>query len=200
MQLDISRICVPTDFSEAADHAVHYAASLAKLFQADLHLLHVLEHTGQLAIHPDFTHAGEITRDYFKQLEATAEANDEGDSEAGTDAVKDAPGGLRSKAGQFTALLQSMHADAVEQIGTVGKHWWSDLEVHRDIRSGHPVREINHYVEAREIDLVVIGSQGHSKLATMLLGSVTERVVQTCGCPVLVVRYPEHRYSLVKGE
>ncbi|MGB0598108.1 MAG: universal stress protein [Rubripirellula sp.] len=44
LRLKIARICVPTDFSAAADHAVHYAAALARSFGADMHLLHVIEH------------------------------------------------------------------------------------------------------------------------------------------------------------
>jgi nucleotide-binding universal stress UspA family protein len=68
MQLLIKRICVPTDFSEAADYAVHYAAALAQNHNAVLHLLHVLEHAGPLVHHPDFTGDGEVARAYFNQL------------------------------------------------------------------------------------------------------------------------------------
>lgn len=187
MRLNISRICVPTDFSAPADHAVRYAALLARMFTAQLHLMHVLEHSGQLALHPDFTGSGSQTRAYLKQLEAAAEQ---------APATAGEPQAV-GQSGQYSELLRSIAAQATERIDQVGEPWWSGLDVQRNVRYGHPVKEINHYVEAKEIELVVIGSHGHSKLATVVLGSVTERVVQTCGCPVLVVR-PEHRFEQVE--
>ena len=41
--LSISRILVPTDFSEPSDEALQYAKGLAEKFNASLHVLHVLE-------------------------------------------------------------------------------------------------------------------------------------------------------------
>ena len=39
----IKSIVVPTDFSEASSHALDYALSLAKTFQAKIYLMHVYE-------------------------------------------------------------------------------------------------------------------------------------------------------------
>jgi nucleotide-binding universal stress UspA family protein len=39
----IERILLPTDFSEYSSHAVPYACALADEYQAELHVLHVLE-------------------------------------------------------------------------------------------------------------------------------------------------------------
>ena len=55
MQVEISRICTPTDFSETADHAVRYGAALAEQFGAELHLLHVLDDIRDVVMHPDMT-------------------------------------------------------------------------------------------------------------------------------------------------
>jgi len=186
MRLAIQRICVPTDFSRAADHAVHFAAAMANSYGASLHLLHVIEHAGPLVHHPDFTGGGELARDYFNRLErAVADVEEKLDSEEGI------------RARDVSELIKSLEAGAVEQMETVGKPWWEGLEVHRDIRYGHAVKEITHYVEKQSIDLVVMGTHGHSKLASMLLGSVTERVVRLCACPVTVVRHPEHAYQVL---
>lgn len=193
MRLKISRICIPTDFSRAADHAVRYAAALARSFEADLHLLHVLEHSGQLALHPDFTRAGEQTRDYLKQMEQAAAELPES-----TDAPQAESTGNVGPAGQYAELMRAVEAGAIKRIESADEHWWSGLNVVRDVRYGHPVKEINDYVANRQIDLVVIGSHGHSKLASLLLGSVTERVVKTCGCPVVVVRHPEHHFEVIE--
>jgi nucleotide-binding universal stress UspA family protein len=43
MRIELNRICVPTDFSEQADHALKYAVTLAERFGATLHLLHVVQ-------------------------------------------------------------------------------------------------------------------------------------------------------------
>lgn len=42
--MEIKKILCPVDFSESLELAVKYAASLASLFGAKLHLLHVVEH------------------------------------------------------------------------------------------------------------------------------------------------------------
>jgi nucleotide-binding universal stress UspA family protein len=199
MRLKIDRICVPTDFSPAADHAVHYAAALARTYGSELHLLHVVEHSGQLALHPDFTSRGESTRVYLKQLEeAVTEAEAASYAATTGEAVTADEAKETSDAEVLSQLFERMRSGATEQMEAMGNHWWADLVVHRDIRSGNPAKEINHYVEVRGIDLVVIGSHGHSMLASVLLGSVTDRVVRTCGCPVTVIRHPEHRYQIVE--
>ena len=186
MRLQIQRICVPTDFSAAADHAVHYAAAIAHQHGAALHLLHVIEHAGPLVHHPDFTSDGEVARSYFNRLEqAVTEAEEKLDSE-GDDSEH-----------EVSELIRSLETGAVEQFESVGQDWWTGLDVQRDIRYGHAVKEILHYVKIRDLDLVVMGTHGHSRLATVLLGSVTERLVRTCTCPVTVVRHPEHQYNLV---
>jgi nucleotide-binding universal stress UspA family protein len=41
--ISIQRILLPTDFSEYSAHAVPYACALADEYQAELHVLHVLE-------------------------------------------------------------------------------------------------------------------------------------------------------------
>lgn len=40
--MTLNRILAPTDFSETAQHAFEYARELAKSFEAEIHLLHVV--------------------------------------------------------------------------------------------------------------------------------------------------------------
>jgi nucleotide-binding universal stress UspA family protein len=42
------------------------------------------------------------------------------------------------------------------------------------------------------VDLIVIGTHGHTGLAHVLLGSVAEKVVRKAPCPVLTVRPAQH--------
>src|SRR5688572_1191603 len=41
--IDLRRILAPTDFSEHSRHALMYAVAFAERFEAELHLLHVLQ-------------------------------------------------------------------------------------------------------------------------------------------------------------
>jgi nucleotide-binding universal stress UspA family protein len=66
--IKISRILVPTDFSELANLAVDYGAAIAEQFQAELHLLNVIDDyfvttgEGQLVL-PD-------RNEYLRELKA----------------------------------------------------------------------------------------------------------------------------------
>jgi nucleotide-binding universal stress UspA family protein len=53
---------------------------------------------------------------------------------------------------------------------------------------GLPFREIVRYAEARQVDLIVMGTQGLSGLGHLIMGSTAERVVRTAPCPVLSIR------------
>lgn len=61
---------------------------------------------------------------------------------------------------------------------------------------GTPFVEIIRYAREQSIDLIVMGTHGHSALAAMLLGSVAERVVRKASCPVLTVRHPEYKFEM----
>jgi nucleotide-binding universal stress UspA family protein len=56
------------------------------------------------------------------------------------------------------------------------------------VEQGVDYAEIIRRAEAWSADLLVVGSQGHTGLPRLLLGSVAERVVRYASCPVLVVR------------
>ncbi len=54
--------------------------------------------------------------------------------------------------------------------------------------SGEVVEEILKLAREMPADAVVVGTRGHARLASMLLGSVADRVVRQAPCPVMVVR------------
>lgn len=68
------------------------------------------------------------------------------------------------------------------------------LKVFKEVREGTPFFEIIRYAREKDIDLIVLGTHGHSGLAHVLLGSVTDKVVRKAPCPVLTVRHPEHEF------
>jgi nucleotide-binding universal stress UspA family protein len=57
-----------------------------------------------------------------------------------------------------------------------------------EVQRGTPWVQIVRLAEEGEFDLVVMGTRGHSELATFLLGSVASRVIRKAPCPVMTVR------------
>jgi nucleotide-binding universal stress UspA family protein len=62
------------------------------------------------------------------------------------------------------------------------------LHPEKKIRSGEPAREIGDLARAECMDLVIIGQIGRDGLRRVLIGSVTEQVIEHAPCPVLVVK------------
>jgi nucleotide-binding universal stress UspA family protein len=62
------------------------------------------------------------------------------------------------------------------------------------LSSDRPAVAIARYAKDAKIELIVIGTRGHGRLWRLLLGSMTERIVERAPCPVLVVRHPEHEF------
>jgi len=58
----------------------------------------------------------------------------------------------------------------------------------RQILRGDPAAAIEEYIESRNVDLVVMGTERRSGVERLVLGSVTERVVASAPVPVLTVR------------
>ena len=62
------------------------------------------------------------------------------------------------------------------------------------VTSNVPAQTIVNYARETGVDLIVMGTHGRGALTHLLMGSVAERVVRLAGCPVLVVRHPEHEF------
>jgi nucleotide-binding universal stress UspA family protein len=62
------------------------------------------------------------------------------------------------------------------------------------ITVGKPADEILKTVEEKNIDLVISATRGRSGLKRLILGSVTERLMLTLPCPLLVLRSPGHEF------
>lgn len=65
-------------------------------------------------------------------------------------------------------------------------HLWCKIK--NVVSEGQPYREIIHYAEENEIDLVCIGAQGAGFGILALFGSNVDRVLRQAPCPVLVAR------------
>jgi nucleotide-binding universal stress UspA family protein len=151
--IDLKRILVPTDFSKFSQNALNYAAAFAGKFEAELHLLHVVQNLALvipeiISVEPPVTPSIE----------------------------------------QLTTAVQA----AFDRI--IKENQLQNLNVKREVREGAPFYEIIQYARDAGIDLIVMGTHGHSGLVHVLLGSVTEKVVRKAPCPVLTVRHPQHEF------
>ncbi|MEQ9407438.1 MAG: universal stress protein [Fuerstiella sp.] len=81
---------------------------------------------------------------------------------------------------------KAMHALEAE----VGASWRADHRILCAAQFGPPFVEIIRYARDHDIDLIVVGSHGHTGLKHLLLGGVAEKVVRKAPCPVLTVRPP----------
>lgn len=70
------------------------------------------------------------------------------------------------------------------------------LTVVRSVQAGKPVQAIIDYANGHEIDLIVIGTHGHTGLSHLLLGSIAEKVVRLATCPVLTVHPKGHPFRM----
>lgn len=64
---------------------------------------------------------------------------------------------------------------------------FSDVKVNGELRLGNAFHGMRTIITEHKVDLVVMGTQGKSKLEEMIIGTNTERVVRHSKCPVLSV-------------
>ncbi len=74
---------------------------------------------------------------------------------------------------QLTKLVQEPRFSAVKLIG--------------ELKLGNPFHGMNAIVAEHKVDLIVMGTKGHTKLEEMIIGTNTEKVVRHAHCPVLTV-------------
>lgn len=86
-------------------------------------------------------------------------------------------------------LFRNMEEAATGMMAEfVGKHLKKAKKIQTRILPGLPGDEIVRQAQKEKVDLVIIGTRGHSGLKRLLLGSVADQVTRACKCPVLSVR------------
>ncbi|HSO13958.1 MAG TPA: universal stress protein [Anaerolineales bacterium] len=70
----------------------------------------------------------------------------------------------------------------VEIVGDV------PAEIHTELIEGDAAESIIEVAETRNSSLIVMGSRGLGRLAGLVLGSTSQKVVSHAPCPVLIVR------------
>lgn len=64
----------------------------------------------------------------------------------------------------------------------------ADVSARTVLLHGEPADEIVAYADTIDADVIVVGSRGHGRLASALLGSVSRAILREARRPVLVVR------------
>lgn len=76
---------------------------------------------------------------------------------------------------------------------------WAEERLPDDVSSslelvdGDAAEMIVEIADEKDADIVVLGTQGHSRVERFLIGSVTEKVLRRAHCPVLVVPSEKRR-------
>jgi nucleotide-binding universal stress UspA family protein len=83
----------------------------------------------------------------------------------------------------FEEMARTGLEEAVEDIVRSAR---VPVPVRREVRHGHPTRVL--IDAAKDADLLVVGSRGHSSFYAALLGSVSQRCAQHARTPVVIIR------------
>ena len=62
----------------------------------------------------------------------------------------------------------------------------------RMLLSGDPFSKIESVVQKKEIDLIVMGTNGRTGLEHFFIGSVAEKVIRSVDCSVMTIRFRDH--------
>ncbi len=85
----------------------------------------------------------------------------------------------------IAARVQAAEAILKEALEAVGE---MPAPVATEILEGPAAEAILSAAQTHGSDLIIVGSRGRGQLATLLLGSQSNKIIQHAHCPVLVVR------------
>lgn len=99
------------------------------------------------------------------------------------------------------AELIARHVDTGREIANRAAEELNEAGVDVDIQvlEGPPAEAILRVAEGHRADLIVMGTRGRGQLTSLLLGSVSHRVLAHSHVPVMVVRAEEKTNAQVTG-
>ena len=83
-------------------------------------------------------------------------------------------------------LLEAEAEQAVDSIARLARNHLSG-QITTAVESGLPFQVINDYVDAHDIDCIVMGTQGRTGFDRVVLGSVAEKTLRTADVPIVTV-------------
>jgi len=85
----------------------------------------------------------------------------------------------------FTYRLLEKAKKQLEKL--VQEPRFNAVKITGELRLGNPFHGMNSIVSEQKVDLIVMGTKGHTKLEEMIIGTNTEKVVRHANCPVLTL-------------
>lgn len=154
-------ILVPLDCSAASERVLGLAQTIARSFGAEVHLMHVREIRAGLPPYPGVTSGAGMPE-------------------------------MMPIGGAALDLPPEEIADPADDERHEKLVRWKinlarGLEVTLHEPTGSVVEQILKQAGAVNADLIVMGSHGHGAMYNLLVGSVTEGVLKSSTCPVLLV-------------
>jgi nucleotide-binding universal stress UspA family protein len=156
-----NRILVPHDGSEGSDSALNHAIYLSKMSDAEIIILHVLEHM-------DNMNSSAVTATSKGQSGAKQAGNSNRDEE-------------------FDITIEGEVKHMIEEKMRFCKEAGVKSQISYKIQTGKPVEEIVKSAEDMNVDLIVMASSKSSSLAKRILGSTSRKVLDGLKKPVLIV-------------
>ena len=166
MRPQINRILYATDLSKNAAFAFRYAVYLAKMSDAEIIILHVVE-----KVSPD------------AQLALLAYLDKKDRDRVGEERVTQAIDRIRKRLEVF--CQKEFGDESALDRGRIAVK----------VREGYPAEEILRQVEKRDCDAIVMGAH-EKGLRHTFLGSVAKSVLRRCRKPTIVVPLPEDEIDL----
>lgn len=160
----ISRILYATDLSETARFAMRYAMSLARQYEAEITVLHVVpDYARSFGASSGLEVADFYDPDAFRLFvtKTTQKAREEVTERIREECAAVTSSGVSCPVADDAVLVEV--GDAAEKILAL----------------------------APQFDLVVMGTRGHGRLGGLLVGSVAQEVLAGSDTPVFIVRQPK---------
>ena len=166
----IRKILYATDLSATARHAARYACSLGNQYAAEVTVLHVI---------PDLVdylsaEVGINLADHIQATQWTAF------HKKGIEKAKE-------------AIIRRIRETSQKVVAEIPRCPLSEDNIMVGV--GNPAREIVTAADQGNFDLIIIGTHGHGKLETTMIGSIANDVIRQSSLPVLVVRLPLNEAS-----
>ncbi|MDH4249180.1 MAG: universal stress protein [Deltaproteobacteria bacterium] len=160
MAMTIKKILVPIAFTDNCEVAKDTADEIAKRFQAEVKLFHVVE-----------------TSPYEVYMQRGIMENVPLYERVGVS--------LPSSGSKF--IIKDVLEETRNELNRIAKAKTTGIQYAMEVAQGYSVDEILRQIESYHPDLVVMATHGRTGMKHMVLGSVTEKVVRLARVPVLTV-------------
>jgi arsenite transporter len=163
----IQKILYATDLSNTARHAVRYACSIGKQYDAKVTVLHVIpDIVEKLSAEVGVSMADHMGRKEWESFHSK---------------------GIRRAKEAISIRIQETSRDVAREMPQCPL-----TEENVMVKVGNPVEIIVSTARDGGFDLIVMGTHGHGKFEETIIGSVATEVIRRCTKPVMVVRLPQN--------